>query len=364
MPPSASSNRPTLSRTAPVNAPFDVAEQFAFEQARGQGGAVDLDERPARPWAVVVDRLGQQSLAGAALAADQHGRRAGGHLSSQAQQLPQGRAAADDAAGQRFDRTLRPASARDRRGEPGLGRQLLLQGQDAPLLLGDLLDLGLQFAVERFDRPMAFGTGQREGRERGERGQQVEVFAGETAAAGLGTEDQHCPQDVFVGQATATAPPRARSWTRASNGPGPTRGGIVSNVPSAATSGPSAGNCSAGGTGPMPPATRKASVRLPQIDGPAWHAEQVAGGPQQPPGQRRRIDELFDRLAEQVQRLVELRFVAAIAAVERPPQPGSGEIQSGGHHQGDAGDPECLLDKLAADSPARPSPARRRRRAE
>ena len=85
VPPSASSKRPTLSRSAPGERPLDVAEQLALQQARRQGGAVDLDERLARPRAVLVDRLGQQLLAGAALAADQHGRRAGRHLADQAQ---------------------------------------------------------------------------------------------------------------------------------------------------------------------------------------------------------------------------------------------------------------------------------------
>ena len=64
---------------------LDVAEQLAFQQSRRQGGAVDLDEGLAGPRAVLVDGPGQQLLAGAALAADQHGRRAGGHLAHQLQ---------------------------------------------------------------------------------------------------------------------------------------------------------------------------------------------------------------------------------------------------------------------------------------
>ena len=57
-----------------------MAEQLAFQQRLGQGGAVDLHERPVGAQAVVVDRAGDQLLAGAALAADQHGGVAVGDL--------------------------------------------------------------------------------------------------------------------------------------------------------------------------------------------------------------------------------------------------------------------------------------------
>ena len=53
---------------------LDVAEELAFEQALRQGGAVDLDERPCRAGTGLMDRRGQQFLARAALAPDQHGR--------------------------------------------------------------------------------------------------------------------------------------------------------------------------------------------------------------------------------------------------------------------------------------------------
>ena len=52
-----------------------VAEQLAFQQGLGNGGAVDGQERPGGPAAVLVDGPGDQLLAGAALAQDQHGRR-------------------------------------------------------------------------------------------------------------------------------------------------------------------------------------------------------------------------------------------------------------------------------------------------
>ncbi len=49
-----------------------MAEQFGFDQRRRQGGAVDGDEGLARPGAEVVQRAGDQVLAGARLAHDQH----------------------------------------------------------------------------------------------------------------------------------------------------------------------------------------------------------------------------------------------------------------------------------------------------
>ena len=74
MPPLACSNRPDAVAVGAGERPLDVAEQLALEQALRQGGAVDLDERPARARAGLVDRRGQELLARAALAPDQHGR--------------------------------------------------------------------------------------------------------------------------------------------------------------------------------------------------------------------------------------------------------------------------------------------------
>ena len=52
-----------------------VTEQLALQQLLRQGRARDVHERPRRPIAGVVDDLGEQVLAGAALAGEQHGRR-------------------------------------------------------------------------------------------------------------------------------------------------------------------------------------------------------------------------------------------------------------------------------------------------
>src|SRR6202008_933278 len=57
-----------------------VAEELALEQRVGQRGAVDGDERLAPARGEVVDGLGDELLAGAALALDEHGARDRGHL--------------------------------------------------------------------------------------------------------------------------------------------------------------------------------------------------------------------------------------------------------------------------------------------
>ena len=49
-----------------------VAEQFAFQQGFGDGGAVDGDEGRFGAVAVLVDGAGDEFLAGAGLAADEH----------------------------------------------------------------------------------------------------------------------------------------------------------------------------------------------------------------------------------------------------------------------------------------------------
>ena len=75
---------------------LDVAEQLGFEQRLRDGGAVDRDERPVAVGAGPVDGDGQQFLAGAALAADEHGGVGLGHQPCPRQQLLHHRAAADD----------------------------------------------------------------------------------------------------------------------------------------------------------------------------------------------------------------------------------------------------------------------------
>ena len=59
---------------------FLVAEQLRFDEGVRQRGTAHLDERPLRSQRVVVNGLGDELLAGARFAADQHGRVGARHL--------------------------------------------------------------------------------------------------------------------------------------------------------------------------------------------------------------------------------------------------------------------------------------------
>jgi hypothetical protein len=56
-----------------------VAEQRALDEAFGEGGTVDGDERLVGTGTLVVNRAGEQLLAGAGLALEEHGGARGGH---------------------------------------------------------------------------------------------------------------------------------------------------------------------------------------------------------------------------------------------------------------------------------------------
>ena len=73
-----------------------MAEQLGFEQLLRDGAAVDGHERLARARAGAVDGAGQQLLAGAAFARDQHARIGGRHQAGLGQHIGHGLAAADD----------------------------------------------------------------------------------------------------------------------------------------------------------------------------------------------------------------------------------------------------------------------------
>ena len=75
-----------------------VAEQLALDQVRGQGPAVHGKERFLAAAAQVVDRLGDQLLAGAGLAADQDAGVGPGHAADQVVDLLHGRATRRSAA--------------------------------------------------------------------------------------------------------------------------------------------------------------------------------------------------------------------------------------------------------------------------
>ena len=97
VPPSASSKRPFLRCSAPVNAPRLVAEQLRLDQAVGQRRAAHLDERLVGARRVVVNGVRDQLLAGARLAADQHGGVGRRHLRHLLVHLAHRPAGADDA---------------------------------------------------------------------------------------------------------------------------------------------------------------------------------------------------------------------------------------------------------------------------
>ena len=73
-----------------------VAEQRALDQLAGDGGDVHRHERPVGRLGVAVDHPRHQLLAGAALAADQHGGRQGGHLVHLLEHFARGRARSAD----------------------------------------------------------------------------------------------------------------------------------------------------------------------------------------------------------------------------------------------------------------------------
>ena len=74
-----------------------VSEQLRLEQRLGKRRAVHLDEVPRRAMRVVMDRAGDELLAGARFAADQHRRVALRHLAHDAEHALQRIARADDA---------------------------------------------------------------------------------------------------------------------------------------------------------------------------------------------------------------------------------------------------------------------------
>jgi hypothetical protein len=75
-----------------------VAEELALEQRRGHGRAVDGEEGPRAPRALLVEGPGDELLARAALARDQHRRAAVGHAGHQVEDPLHRRALAEEPA--------------------------------------------------------------------------------------------------------------------------------------------------------------------------------------------------------------------------------------------------------------------------
>ena len=73
-----------------------VAEELALQEAGGDGGAVELDERATAPGAERVDQAADQLLASSRLAPDEDGRIRRGHTLDQTDDSPERQAPADD----------------------------------------------------------------------------------------------------------------------------------------------------------------------------------------------------------------------------------------------------------------------------
>ncbi len=97
----AASKRPVRLSMAPVNAPRTWPNSSLSSRLSLECAAVDADERPAGPAAELVDRLGDQFLAGARLPQQQHAGVALGHLPGDAVDLLHGRRGANDAGDRR-----------------------------------------------------------------------------------------------------------------------------------------------------------------------------------------------------------------------------------------------------------------------
>ena len=63
-----------LSFICACEGPFFVAEEFAFEELLRNGRAVDRNKRLIGPWRFIMDRPGDEFLAGAALSGNKHAR--------------------------------------------------------------------------------------------------------------------------------------------------------------------------------------------------------------------------------------------------------------------------------------------------
>ena len=129
MPPLACSKRPWVPRRRAGERAALVAEQLALDQLARDRRHVDRDERTGPAFAVIVQRAGDQFLAGARLAVDHHRQVGGGEPGDGPVDLLHRRAAADQR--QAFVRIarLRRAGARLRRHRQGAAdhRQQFLQ---------------------------------------------------------------------------------------------------------------------------------------------------------------------------------------------------------------------------------------------
>ena len=74
-----------------------MTEQLAFQQARGNGGAIYLHERAVPSFTALVNRLRNQFLASSCFPGDQHRRIGRPHQPHQAEYAPESGAVSDNA---------------------------------------------------------------------------------------------------------------------------------------------------------------------------------------------------------------------------------------------------------------------------
>ena len=189
--------------------------------------------------------------------------------------------------------------------------QLALQGENAAMLLRDLFDFALQFAVQPVNGAVALRANQGQGRDLGERRQQVEIV-GRIGSRLLGAEDEQAQQFAFVQEAVGRfaaqekqLPPRRIGVEQPPSG----RGAVFAHRFDERAAGRQLRQGRGGAEGVRQPVKR--TIPLSKVDGTAARAQQFRRGLQQAAGQGRRIDQLFDGLAHAAPGAVQLVLLPA-----------------------------------------------------
>ncbi len=157
VPPSAASKRPGARVDGPGERALLVAEELALEERLRQGGAGHLDEGPVPSRAVLVERLGEQLLAGAALAEEQHRGGGGGHLADRLEDRQHLRALAHQVVEAVL--VLEPLAQRARLLHEALPLQGLLEDDLQLLDVDRLAEVVLGAELHRLDRRLDRAVG-------------------------------------------------------------------------------------------------------------------------------------------------------------------------------------------------------------
>ena len=210
MPPLACSNRPTRSRSAPVNAPLtwpnsslssrlcDRAAQWTLTNGRAARGLA--------AWIASARSSLPVPLSPRIRTADGAGR----HLPRQRDHPPDGLARALDLV---EDLGVRPA-ARPRWQAVAAVGELVLEDQDPPLLLGDLLDLVAQLLVEGLQGLLDARRVQRQRGHRAEGAEERDLLGLVGHAAPLRAEHEQAGERRRRPPARWPPRPPGRSWRR------------------------------------------------------------------------------------------------------------------------------------------------------